>query len=272
MQKISSYLYPNRINVVADVTLFSTRWNIVYQNKIKIYKGVDNVITVDVKNADQKRIDISDMTLKLSVMDVQGKHFYTADLTATAVTGLATVNIPESALTSIDPQFLSYAIYRLNEDDTKTVFYTDSQFGAIGSIELVGDVMPRETAARFITTFTTTSDNRLGSGNEIISYNSDAVEIKQPNFLQNENLDTVSFEIMFDSLEADVTVEFTKDTVISAAASWDKIETFAVVPSTTTVTKTYQYPTYNREYSWARIVYVRARNNTGKIDKAVVRL
>jgi hypothetical protein len=272
MQKISSYLYPNRINVVADVTLFSTRWNIVYQNKIKIYKGVDNVITVDVKNADQKRINISNMDLKMSITDVSGKQFYTADLTATATQGLATVNIPETVLVPVDPQFLSYTIYRVNDDDTKTVFYTDSQFGAVGSMELVGDVMPRPSQLRYITTFTTTSDNRLGSGNEIIFYNSDAVEIKKPNYLVPEAQDTVSFDITFDNLVAEVTVEFTKDTVISAGIEWEKIETFSVTGSTVNLTKTYQFPDYNRQYCWARIIYVRAKGNTGKIDKAVVRL
>jgi len=80
MQKISSYLYPNRINVVADLALFSTRWNIVYQNRVKIYQGVDNVLTIDVKNSDQKRIDISEMDLHMIVTDTNGLYTQTHTL------------------------------------------------------------------------------------------------------------------------------------------------------------------------------------------------
>jgi hypothetical protein len=272
MQKISSYLYPNRITVVADVTLFPTRWNIVYQNKIKIYKGVDNVVTVDVKNADQKRIDISDMQLKMSITDVLGKEIYTADLTATSVPGLATVNITESVLEYLDPQFLNYSIYRINEDDSKTVFYADAQFEAQGNMELIGSAVPVASAVRYITRFTTTSDNRLGSFREIVYFNSDAVEIKKSNYIASAEEDTISFEIFFDELEAEVSVQFTKDPVISSGNTWETIETFDITDSTATITKIYEFPEYNREYTWARIVYIRAGNNTGKIDKAVVRL
>ena len=55
MQKISCYLYPNRINVVADVALFPVRWNIVYQNRVKIYQGVTlGALSVD-KNLQNKK-------------------------------------------------------------------------------------------------------------------------------------------------------------------------------------------------------------------------
>jgi len=53
MQKISSYLYSNRIQLMADVIVldsaYPVEWKIVYQRPIKIYKGVDNVIELDVK-------------------------------------------------------------------------------------------------------------------------------------------------------------------------------------------------------------------------------
>jgi hypothetical protein len=272
MQKISSYLYPIRINVIADVTLFPTRWNIVYQNKIKIYKGVNNVITLDIKNADQKRIDISEMQLSMSITDVAGQHIYTADAVASNIQGLAVVTVPSSEISHLDAQFLSYTVYNTGENDVKNLLYTDSYFGAVGSMELVGSAVAVETAARYITRFTTTSDNRLGAGSEIIYYNSDAVEIRQPNFITTPDLESVEFEILFNSLAAEVTIQFTRDTVISNGTNWTDIEKFSVVASTTSVSKVYSVPAYNREYSWARIVYVRASNNTGNIDKAIIRL
>lgn len=76
MQKISSYLYPNRIILTADLAGFITEYKNVYQRTVKIYQGVDNILEFDIKNADQKRIELSISPvisdIRLNVMDSQG--------------------------------------------------------------------------------------------------------------------------------------------------------------------------------------------------------
>jgi hypothetical protein len=268
MQKISSYLYPNRIVVVADVTLFPVRWSIVYQNRIKLYQGVDNVLTLDVKNSDQKRIDISEMTLKMIVTDVFGRELLTADVTPSVTTGLATVNISQSDLTNITPQFLNFSIYRENEDLSKTVLYADTQFGAVGKMELVDTVMPKLTPPRYITRFapiTNTYDNPYTT----IFY-SDAVEVRKPNFLQAEVDETVELTVANAGLSGTVTIQYTTEDVVSTGTTWSDMETFSIVPSTASLSKVYTYPDYNREISWMRIKYERATDNTGNLDKVTV--
>ena len=272
MQKISSYLYPNRINLVADLALFPTRWNIVYQNRVKIYQGVDNVLTIDVKNTDQKRIDISEMNLEMIVTTTAGELITTVPVTSTATAGLALATIPETALVNIEPQFLSFSIYRINEDLTKTILYADTQFGAKGHMELVGTVMSVETPAREITRFIEITDPAILPPPWIKVTYSDAVEIVQPNLLTDATEDSISFDFYFSGLDAEVTIQFTKDPVISSADIWDDIETFTVTSSTETLTKTYSNPTYARDYKWARIKFIRATDNTGNIDKVLVRL
>ena len=42
MQKISTYLYPNRIELLADLAGFTVEYTNVYQRNIKIYAGIDN--------------------------------------------------------------------------------------------------------------------------------------------------------------------------------------------------------------------------------------
>jgi hypothetical protein len=73
MQKIQSYLYPNRVILLADLAGFTTENTVVYAKTIKIYKGVDNVIQFDVQNADQKRLELvispSITNLEVNVMD-----------------------------------------------------------------------------------------------------------------------------------------------------------------------------------------------------------
>lgn len=271
MQKISSYLYPNRINVVADVAVFPTRWNIVYQNRVKIYQGVDNLLTIDVKNSEQKRIDISGMLLEMNIMDVNGQAVAILPVTPAATTGLATVNVTPDLLANLTSQFLSFTIYRINLDNTKTLLYADTQFGAVGNMELVGSAIPVDVPPRYITRW-------LEINNTITlpwtkTFYSDAVDIKAPNFLDAETNDSVDFEFLFKSLNSTVNVQFTKDTVVSAGSSWETVDTFTVDTLTTSLTRTYSnvLGTYNREWSWARVTYVRTTNNTGSIDKVVVR-
>jgi hypothetical protein len=271
MQKISSYLYPNRINVVADVALFPVRWNIVYQNRVKIYQGVDNVLTLDVKNSDQKRIDISEMTLKMSITDTLGRDLATVDVTPGVTTGLATITIAEDALANITPQFLNFTIYRENEDDTKTVLYADTQFGAKGNIELIGSVLATGVPARYITRFIPITNTNTGLPWRPVYY-SDAVEIRQPNILRASEDDTVDLNFEFKALAGTVTVQYTTSDVVSTGTDWVDIEAFTVTTSTVTLTKTYSYPTYTREMAWFRVKYDLEIGNTGTLDKVTVLL
>jgi hypothetical protein len=84
MQKIQSYLYPNSIIVTAYLAGFSTEYKNVYQRNIKIYKGINNVIEFDIKNADQKRIDLTTLSLmRLNVMDISGNALPNSPYTVT---------------------------------------------------------------------------------------------------------------------------------------------------------------------------------------------
>lgn len=270
MQKISSYLYPNRINIVADVAVFPVRYKIVYQNRVKIYQGVDNILTLDVKNSDQKRIDITDMTLKMSVMDANGKGFLEADVTPTATTGLATVNITEDDLINIDPQFLTFSIYRENDDGTKTIFYADTQFGAMGNMELLGNAINTDTPQRYITRFNPTTYTNPNPQYTI--WYSDAVEIRKPNYLEAAGADSFQLDIAFSNLEGTVVIEYTTEAVVGANIAWTTLESLSVVPATTSLTLTYTNPAYTRDANWLRIHYQPITGNTGKIDKATITL
>jgi hypothetical protein len=274
MQKISSYLYPNRINVVADVALFPTRWNIVYQNRVKIYQGVDNVLTIDVKNSDQKRIDISDMDLRMIVTDVNGLLVSNIAVTPSSTTGLATAVIQETDLENVTPQFLTFSIYRVNEDDSKTVLYADTQFGAKGNMELIGSILNLATPSRYMSRFNEITDPAvIGLPPYQNRYYSDAVDIMQPNFVKESSLEQVTLDFDLSGLEGEVVVQFTKDPVISAGTDWATIETFAVTTSTESLTKSYTTANgYNREMLWARVYYTPVLNNTGNIDRVTVTL
>lgn len=266
MQKISSYLYPNRINLVADVSNTRvlgnwehiTRWNIVYQHKVKIYQGIDNVLTLDVKNSEQKRIDISEMNLKMAITDVHKKELVIADITARETTGLADVTIPADLLSIIDPQFLMFTIYNevVNEDDsiTRTVMYADTQFGATGNMELVGSAVPIETPVRIITEFNPITNDLTRP--YTVTHFSEAVQVRKPNHLTAAATESIFFDFNFNKSNALVTIQFTEESVISTSTVWTDVLAFGVFPGDVTATKEIEYPIYNRNIQWARVKFV----------------
>ena len=259
MQKISSYLYPNRINVVADVALFPVRWKIVYQNNVKIYRGVDNVLTLDIKNSDQKRIDIDTMDLKMSIFDVNGRDIITLDVTPTATTGLATVTVLPEHIANLSPQYLTYVIYRQNLNTSLTLFYADTNFGAHGKMEIVGTAIPVLTPERYITSFYPITNADVQP--YLTTYYSDAVELRQPNHIFNDTDDSVLLEFKFNKSNAVVNVQFTKDTIINASTIWSDVMSFGVFPEDLTVTKSIVYPTYNKEVAWMRVTFEQTSYN-----------
>jgi hypothetical protein len=148
MQKISSYLYPNRIELLADLAGFTTEYTNVYQRTIKIYNGIDNTLEFDIKNADQKRIDLTTLSkIELNVMDIAGNALPNSPYTITPMTpqttykGLASVVIPQDDLAELNHQFLTYSVTAV-KNGADVMLYADSRFSAKGKIELVGDALP----------------------------------------------------------------------------------------------------------------------------------
>jgi hypothetical protein len=154
MQKISSYLYPNRVQLLVDLAGFTTEYTNVYQKNVRIYKGIDNTLEFDIKNADQKRLElITDSIsipprvavvtdIRLTVLDTAGNELlgspYTAEPSDT-IKGIAIVTIPASDITDLANQYLQYNV-RATKNGNDVLLYGDTRFGAMGRIELAGSV------------------------------------------------------------------------------------------------------------------------------------
>jgi hypothetical protein len=150
MQKISSYLYPNRIQLLTNLDDESNNdqveWRIVYQRTIKIYKGIDNVLEVDVKNNDQKRISLLGKQIYMVIFDQANNEInrYLAnnleDDSSQTSKGLARITIMSTDLENLIPQSFSFVVYMHNEDATLEILYGDSKYGARGTIDLLNGV------------------------------------------------------------------------------------------------------------------------------------
>lgn len=144
MQKLSSYLYQNRVQILADLAGFNVEYTNVYQRNVKIYNGIDNTIEFDIKNADQKRIDLSTFSvIKMHVMDATGKALACSPyiVVPTALKGIAKVTIPLLDLRNLTGQYLQYSL-TATKDNADVILYADSRFGALGKIELINNVIP----------------------------------------------------------------------------------------------------------------------------------
>lgn len=212
MQKISSYLYPNRIELLADLAAYNVEYTNVYQRIVKIYNGIDNTIEFDIKNADQKRIDLNTLSLiQLNVMDASGIELpnspYT--VTPTAMKGIATVTIPQEDLADLNNQFLKYSVTAV-KDGADVMLYADSRFGAVGTIELVSNAMPIFRDERIYDTFTAEIDLK-----GVPTWHSSAIPCK---FYEAVKTETLNFDINVKNLVGSVWIEATKKGTINVEA------------------------------------------------------
>jgi hypothetical protein len=273
MQKISSYLYSNRIQLIADVTAldatYPVEWKIVYQRPVKIYKGVDNVIELDVKNADQKRIDIFGKTIKFVVMDQTDKEIntYTAtvldDGSTVGVKGLAKVTIAEGDLTTLDPQYLKYSVYMLNSDTTKTLMYGDASFGGHGTLEVLSGITPKVRPTQTYDDFQQeTNYQGLTYAERIITHYSSAIPVK---FYEAEPTTSTEITVTLTDFVGTVGVQGTKKATIGHEAFKDApfntTQVFDEGDITGTDTVTFTVDTTNLTY--LRVTYIKT---AGTVD------
>jgi len=248
MQKISNYLYPNRILILADLATFPVEMQIVYQRTIKIYKNIENVIEFDVRNADQKRINPTG-TLKFLITDLNNALITEISATASAVTGLYSATISESTTLDLDKGFYNFSLFVEADNGTKTLLYADTQWGARGRIELVGDVMPEVRPIASVSSFNLLESVYYGSAMNA-----------EPGINGDQALHTFAFYP--DGLEGDIFVDASLSES-SQSVQWVEIDSIASTASTNLF-----YKNYTGVYSWFRIRYTAS---AGSLDKVLLR-
>lgn len=274
MQKIQVYLYPNRITVLADLdNLTNTEWRIVYQRTVKIYKGIDNIIEIEVKNNDQKRVEIGVSEIKLVLMDQQRNFIntYTAQsLEDSTIVGLARITIPASDINDLDPQFLKFAVYQVNTIFQNILTYTDSQFGALGTIQLLDGINYRSDITKKYDRWTTETNyqssrweaRKIYQISEAIDLNYNRAKISlMP--ICNLTLKPINFT-------GEIIVEGTKNEVIGNEAFKNP-----KILYTQTYTDIQNSPIAYNSLDISDLTYIRIKyraTNTGSIDSITINL
>ena len=250
MQKIQSYLYPNRVILLADLAGFTTENTVVYAKTIKIYRGVDNVIQFDVQNADQKRLDLVTAplitNLRLNVMDSSGKGLSNSpyQFSPTSITGILTATIPQADTASLANQFLKYSVTGTDVSENTITLYTDSRFNAVGTIELVGSATP-------VTRSSVVYDKFSGEINfmgNVINHTS-AIPAK---FYEATPTATINFAIHITGFVGNLYLEATEDSTISVESfrNATQLQTFS---STSATTQTVNFTGTVNNYNYFRV-------------------
>jgi hypothetical protein len=263
MQVFKQYLLTNRVTLVADLADFVTEYRQMYKRNVKVYKGIDNTVEFQIKNADQKSVSIDGKTVRFDITDTSNRLLLTKNATilddgsTKNKKGLMTVKITEGELLDIDDQLAKYSCYIVDTDGQKTLLYADTQFGATGTIEIIDDAFPMPSTTHEVDNFL------LDSG----YYYSNAVTGEAT---RKDGLHTMT--VYSDSFNGTFTVEVTLNDILNETALWSDYASYTV--DFTQRTQPFLVE-MNGLFTYIRVKYEEAGgatyNNIGKLDKFLVR-
>ena len=153
MQINSIYLYPNRVDAYLnlDSAWTTERFRMVYARDLKLYRSVDNKIDLQVRNGDQKTVNVTGSTIVFVLVNRENSDLVLKKDCAfyDAAVGRCYVEISTTEMRNIEPGFYTYSLIKETRETKDSTDYTvtrseplyiDSQYGATGTIEVYGDL------------------------------------------------------------------------------------------------------------------------------------
>ena len=254
MQLVPRYLVSNNTVVVSDGFAGNVEYRKVYQRNINISKGIDNVITFEVKNSDQKPVSILNVYtpyVEVFTEDNVLLKKYTGTIKETSTPlykGQFTINVTDADMINLDAQYLTYTVYlHKTADSTNTLTYADSQFGATGTMELTNEAFPGPVDSKSTTTF-------IDSISSVID--------GEPEINSNTALHTAA--IYSTGFAGTVKIQGTLED--NSTNNWFDISTVTMSSPTEP-----SYQNFNGVFSNIRFKVANDSGNSGTIDKILLR-
>ena len=260
MQTVSRYLLNNL--VIVGITGYHGRNPVVYDRRIKLYKGVSNPISFTFKNEDQKAQDITAKTYEFNLIDSETKQsVVTRNLTilddGSTITkkGTASVTVTEGDLLTLDAKFYNYAIREVAADNTRTVTFADSFYNAAGTVEVLDGAYPDMIDSTEINSFTSTTGP--------LTRTSSAIDAN-PGINNNVALHTIA--IYQKSFVGTLRIQGTMVSTPGDADYFD-IATISFESNSDAIT----YYNFTGVYQNVRFSWGNTSGNTGRVDKILYR-
>jgi hypothetical protein len=275
MQLISVYLYQNKIDVFtnASTAWLTERYRRVYNRNIKIYRGVDNRIDIQVRNSDEKAADATGSTLVFNLVERETQALVAKKdcVVVAASTGKYYVILTEAELLDIETGYYQYSIYneiRTDNGDgshivsSRTPLYVDGQYDTLANIEVYnsgqGDVQPSNITKEFKFT------KYFGGSPVFSSFYTSSIIDARPEISTPQSLHTFQFNF---------TNSYNGSMIIQGSLSeggtpgvWVNLSTDSITNQSSTI-----YRNITGKYNWFRIQHVPSISNTGTLDKIVYR-
>ena len=265
MQTVSRYLLNNL--VIVGITGYHGRNPVVYDRRIKLYKGVSNPISFTFKNEDQKAQDITAKTYEFNLIDSETKQsVVTRNLTilddGSTITkkGTASVTVTEGDLLTLDAKFYNYAIREVAADNTRTVTFADSFYNAAGTIEVLDGAYPDFLDSTEVNNFTSTTGP--------LDKTSGAIDAN-PGINNNVALHTIA--VYTKSFSGSLRIQ---GTMVSTPADTDYFNITATgesSPIAFSSSTAVSYYNFTGVYENVRFSWSNDSGNTGRIDKILYR-
>lgn len=148
MQTITSYYYDNVITVQwDDDPSIIQRNRVVYVPPVKIYKGINNLLKIEMKNSDQKPVDLTDYVLTFNIVDdyvySNAATVLTTNVCITnAKLGQGYVVITEYDMVQLDREQYTFNVFINNTCWGNIATYVDDNYGAAGQLLVSSSAYP----------------------------------------------------------------------------------------------------------------------------------
>ena len=249
------------------------RYRRVYNRNLKIFRGVDNRIDIQVRNNDQKASNIVGSTLVFNLVSQSTKHLvFQKDFTAMELaTGKVTVILTAEDLLDLDTGFYNYSVIkevRSTVDSTdyavtsKMPLYMDSQYDTVGTLEITGDVYGDVSNSMNVSTFNYTNPFTQGSVAPFPFYTSEIIDAA-PNTSPAYPIHTFQFYTTNYTGTVEIQASLDAQGATPRETKWATVATVDLL--------TEQYKNVTGKYNWFRIKHIPATNNTGTVDKILYR-
>lgn len=267
----SVYLYPNKVDVFTNLLdpWVAERYRKVYNRNLKIYRGTDNRIDIQVKNCNQRPTSVDGASLVFTLVSKSDqrlllqKDFTTiADGSSITEIGRAYVELTQADMRELEPGYYQYSVVQETRTYTGNTYvvtsrkplYVDSQFGAFATLEIQGDVCGEPQASVVVDKFTYVNPFAVGDLNNKSFFSSliDANPFKTvPQSLH-------TFQLYFSDYKGLVSIEASIDDQGSQSINWTPVIPEGHTAETIEL-RNQHTPIYLNvvgRYSWFRVKHV----------------
>jgi hypothetical protein len=262
MQLISVYLYPNKIDVFTNASAAwqTKRYRRVYNRNIKIYRGVDNRIDLQVRNSDEKAANTTGSTLVFNLVERETQTLVAKKdcVTVAADTGKYHVTLTQAELLDIETGFYQYSVYNetrtLNGDGThlvssRTPLYIDSQYDALANIEVLDSGEGEVQASTKVTEFSL----HKSFGEAFSDYYISSIIDARPQVTTPQSLHT--FQMFFSNYSGQVVIQ-------GSLSEGGNPEVWADLTTINLVEASARVQNVTGKYNWFRIKHTPLRGSS----------